>query len=94
MKKITTFFVLFGMLFISVSSFCAETTSCECGEHSTKITAYTVEGVDADCCRAPIAPGSVGFEYTYSLQTNGVWQLTGTTQISGATAQDNCCRPT
>lgn len=62
-------------------------TNCECGEHSTGITAYTVNGTD--CCKS--TPGATAFTYTYSQQANGTWQLTGQTQITGTDAQNACC---
>lgn len=60
---------------------------CECGTHATAITSYLVTG--DDCCLS--VPYALADEYTYTLQPNGVWQHTGTTVITGSSAQSTCC---
>ncbi|MCC7506413.1 MAG: hypothetical protein IT259_13990 [Saprospiraceae bacterium] len=86
-KKLLSVVLLLILLFSAFSTYAEK--QCECGDHATGITAYSVNG--DDCCRS--TPGANGFEYTYEQQLNGVWELTGTTLISGATAQGNCCNP-
>ena len=63
-------------------------TDCFCGSHSEGIISYTVLGTD--CCKSQ--PTEEGFEYTYTQQSNGVWQHTGTIDMTGAEASDECCR--
>lgn len=92
--KIIFLTFLIGVFIVPQKLLCEEFTNCECGEHSTGITTYTVTGLDADCCEAPIAPDTVGYELSYTQQTNGVWQLTGQNQITGLAAKNKCCSPT
>jgi hypothetical protein len=82
--------MMVSLTLIPFTDLLSANTKCECGTHSTGITAYTVDG--EDCCNS--TPGDNGFEYTYTQQGNGVWQLTGTNTITGQTAQNNCCRNT
>lgn len=62
-------------------------TDCFCGSHADGIVTYEVVGTD--CCRSQ--PTEFGYEYEYTQQTNGVWQHTGTNQMTGAEASDLCC---
>jgi hypothetical protein len=61
--------------------------NCECGSHATAIYAYNVSG--SDCCDS--TAGKTGWKYEYEKERGDVWVLTGTTEISGSTAQDHCC---
>lgn len=71
-----------GMLQIAHSA-----TRCECGTHATGITAYSVNG--PSCCLS--VADAAAFEYTYTQQEGGVWEVTGTTSITGSAAQATCC---
>jgi hypothetical protein len=74
-------------IFIFIAEFitAADPTRCECGAHATGITTYTVNG--KGCCDGnPISEGVI---YTYTLN-QGVWQLSGTTCISGSQTQKRC----
>lgn len=62
--------------------------NCECGEHSTGITTYTVNG--DGCCSSPIANHTIGMHYTY-IMNEGQWEVSGSTQMTGAQAQRDCC---
>lgn len=62
--------------------------NCECGEHATGITAYSVNG--DDCCTSAVA-GQHGTFSTYVQQPNGVWELLDQTIISSTKAQNDCC---
>ncbi len=66
----------------------ADPKHCECGEHATGITTYSVDGTD--CCHD--APLSVGFYYTYTNEGGDVWSVNTTTTITGTAAQSTCCR--
>ena len=68
----------------------AEFSDCECGEHATGITAYTVEG--EDCCTSPVAAESVGWFHEYENQ-GGVWKRVNTTELVATEAQQTCCNP-
>lgn len=83
MKKIVL------LLIISFASYQGNAVNCECGTHKDGITAYNVDG--KDCCTD--VPGATAFEHTYIEQYPGVWVLDGSKQITGSTAQTNCCRP-
>lgn len=87
MKKLLISILLCGI----VVPLLATNKNCECGEHSTGITTYTVNG-DL-CCTSPIAVGTFGMQYTY-IQNDGVWELDTSTMISGSDAQRHCCEPT
>lgn len=76
------------VLVISVpANLLSETTKCECGEHATGITTYNVDG--PSCCLSSTV--GVGFFYTYRYD-DGAWQVATTTQLTGTTAQTNCCQ--
>lgn len=62
--------------------------SCECGEHATGITTYTVLG--DDCCTSPVDREGVGWFHEYENQ-GGVWKLVSTTELDAAQAQQKCC---
>jgi len=77
-------FIILTLLFC-VSSLNA--VNCECGEHSTGITYYSVNG--DDCCTS-LTTGSAYFS-EYELQDNGVWVRMSTTVLSASYAQSECC---
>lgn len=81
-------FVLF--LFLVPTQIMFAYSYCECGEHATGITSYTVDG--DDCCTSPVADQSVGFFREYENQ-GGVWKLVNTTELVATQAQQNCCNP-
>ncbi len=82
-------FVFLFLMLITHSLALYADVNCECGEHATGITAYSTTG--DDCCKG--TPGTNGAFHTYTQQSNGVWQLTGTTIITGTSAQNTCCPP-
>jgi len=66
--------------------------SCNCGSLvSGVLTEYYVDN-DADCCR-DIAH-SLAFQDTYVSQGNGAYVHTGTEEIDGTDAQNDCCPET
>ncbi len=81
------------MIFIGIIAFAmpvttfSAVTKCECGTHSTGITAYSVEG--ENCCTDDVT--GIGNEYTYYQQFPGVWVLDTHTTIPAQDAQDDCC---
>jgi hypothetical protein len=89
MKNLIKLFTLV-MIWLSPWNLLSAATSCECGEHITGITAYTVSGTD--CCSSSIAPDTIGFFYEYEDQ-GGVWRLINTTHLVGTQAQKDCCNP-
>jgi len=82
LKGTLLFLVLMVLPFILNSAM-----NCECGSHSEGITTYNVVG--GDCCAS--IPGPTGYIHSYEQQENGVWEHTGSTIISGSSAQDHCC---
>ena len=65
-------------------------TQCECGEHATGITTYTVSG--DDCCTSPVAPDTVGWFHEYANQGDA-WKLVSTTKLDASEAQNDGCNP-
>ena len=61
--------------------------NCECGSHSTGITAWSVDS--GTCCEGTPNPG--GMEYTYYEESTGIWVVDTQTPVTGQTAQDDCC---
>lgn len=86
MKKITTIFMAFCL---TIPSF-AYVKECECGQHSTGIYTYTVDG--GSCCNSPIATDIVGFKRNY-VNNSGVWEHIGNDVLTGIGAQSTCCNP-
>ncbi len=64
--------------------------NCECGTHSTGITAWSVDA--GTCCEGD--PNAGGAEYTYYQESPGVWVVDTTTLVTGQSAQDDCCNAT
>ncbi|MFQ5447845.1 MAG: hypothetical protein ACE5FF_13035 [Saprospiraceae bacterium] len=89
MKNLIKLFTM-AMIWLSPWNLLATTTSCECGEHETGITSYTVSG--EDCCLSPVAPDTIGFFYEYENQ-GGVWRLINTTKLDANQAKNDCCLP-
>lgn len=85
-KKIVPIFLI---LFLSHSFSVFAEKNCECGEHATGITTYSISG--SDCCND--APGQNGMQYTYAQQANGTWEVTSSTVVTGTAAQNHCCPP-
>lgn len=65
-------------------------SACECGDHDSGITMWTVEG--RDCCNDN--PGPVGTNVTYAPDSNGMYMIMDINPMTGNEAQNNCCRPT
>lgn len=84
--KIKTFLAVFLFGFTAFSGINAGTIACECGEHPTGITTFTVDG--DDCCTS--VASEFGFEHTY-MANGPAWELITVTQVSGSTAQTKCC---
>ncbi|MFQ5446296.1 MAG: hypothetical protein ACE5FF_05125 [Saprospiraceae bacterium] len=86
--KVQLKILLLAIVWMVPWSVFAEIKNCECGEHATGITAYSVNG--ADCCNSTVA-GQFGTFSTYVQQPNGVWELLEQTSISSTKAQNDCC---
>jgi len=78
------------MIWLCPWNLLAEATHCECGEHETGITSYSITG--EDCCLSPVAPDTVGLFFEYENQ-GGVWKLINTTHLVATKAQKDCCPP-
>lgn len=59
---------------------------CECGTHTFGIYAYNTNG--EGCCSSVAT--AVAYIHYYELN-EGVWENTGSTQITGTEAQNHCC---
>lgn len=83
MKKLILFIAMYVTFAFNLSAI----KNCECGSHSTAITAYSVSG-DGCCSSSTVGMGQIHY---YEQNEAGTWQLIRSELVAGPVAQSRCC---